>query len=147
MSKTVIKECDFPEIVNEYNSAGKTAAFDLIRSRYHIKNPYCVIKRIKGCGKYEYNSETDQFSGAGTNAADNVFMDLEELCGTVVPKKQQALEAVTGSRPASMEQLVQQLISDRLLVLSQYITIESSTRTILIDQTSLSTDGYQVITH
>ena len=74
-------------------------------------------------------------------------MDLEELCGTVVPKKQQALEAVTGSRPASMEQLVQELISDRLLVLSQYITIESSTRTILIDQTSLSTDGYQVITH
>jgi hypothetical protein len=46
-----------------------------------------------------------------------------------------------------MERLVHELISDRLLTLSRYITLESSTRTILIDQTSLSADGYQVVTH
>ena len=38
-------------------------------------------------------------------------------------------------------------ISDRLLTLTRYITLDSSTRTILIDQTSLSADGYQVVTH
>lgn len=149
MGKTVIKESDFPDIVNEYNSAGKTAAYDLIRSKYHIKNPCCVLNRIRGCGKYEYDPETDQFSGAsaGISAADNVFMGLDELCGTVVPKTLQASDAETVNRSASMEKLVQELISDRLLILSRYITMDSSTRTILIDRTSLSTDGYQVITH
>ena len=147
MSKTMIKESDFPEIVNEYNSAGKTAAYDLIRSRYHVKNPYFVMNRIKGCDKYDYDAETDRFSAVETSAADNIFMDLDELCGTVVPKALQASEAATVNRPTNMEQLVQELISDRLLTLSRYITMDTSTRTILIDRTSLSTDGYQVITH
>ena len=147
MSKTIIQENDFPEIVHEYNSVGKTAAYDLIRSRYHIKNPYCIMNRIRGCGKYEYNPETDQFSDVGTSAADNVFMDLDELCGTAVPKTLQGSDSATANRPASMEKLVQELISDRLLTLSRYITMDSSTLTILIDRTSLSADGYQVIIH
>jgi len=45
-------------------------------------------------------------------------------------------EPVTDPRPAAMERLVHELISDRLLTLSRYITLDSSTRTILIDQTS-----------
>lgn len=147
MSKTIINENDFSEIVHEYNSAGKTAAYDLIRSRYHVKNPYCVMNRIKGCDKYEYNPETDQFSDAETSAADNVFMNLDELCGTAVSKTLQTSETVTVNRPTNMEKLVQELISDRLLTLSRYITLDSSSRIILIDRTSLATDGYQVITH
>jgi hypothetical protein len=146
MSKTIIKENNFPEIVDEYNSAGRTAAYDLIRSRYHIKNPYCVMNRIRGCGKYEYDPKTDHFSEAGVNAADNAFMNLDELCGTVVPKTQPAF-LTTTYKSESMEKLVQELISDRLLTLSKYITIDTSTRTILIDQTSLTTDGFQVVTH
>ena len=56
-------------------------------------------------------------------------------------------DPASDSRPAAMEKLVHELISDRLLTLSRYITLDSSTRTILIDQTSLSADGYQVVTH
>lgn len=74
-------------------------------------------------------------------------MDLDELCGTAVATAQSRIETIADSRPAAMEKLVHELISDRLLTLSQYITMDSSTRTILIDQTSLSQDGYQVITH
>ena len=74
-------------------------------------------------------------------------MDLDELCDrTALPKAHQ-MEAVTDLRPAAMERLVHELISDRLLTLSRYITLDSSTRTILIDQTSLSADGYQVVAH
>ena len=105
------------------------------------------MNRIKGCDKYEYNPETDQFSDAETSAADNVFMNLDELCGTAVSKTLQTSETVTVNRPTNMEKLVQELISDRLLTLSRYITLDSSSRIILIDRTSLATDGYQVITH
>ena len=87
------------------------------------------------------------FSGIDTSVADGVFMDLDELCGTTAVAAVRQPDPASDSRPVAMEKLVHELISDRLLTLSRYITLDSSTRTILIDQTSLSADGYQVVTH
>ena len=133
----IIEEKAFPEIIKQYNSGGKTAAYDYIRSNYGIRHPYFVINRIKECGKYSYNTDTDQFSETFTTTGDNVFMDLDELCSRPVISEVCATKSVTDSRPAAMEKLVRELISDRLLTLSRYITMDSSTRMILIDQTSL----------
>ena len=36
----------YPQIIEVYNTEGKTAAYDLMRSCYEIKNPTCVMKRI-----------------------------------------------------------------------------------------------------
>lgn len=146
MGKTIIGEESFPKIIEEYNSGGKTAAYDYLRSRHGIRHPYFVINRIKECGKYSYDADTDHFSETETSTADSVFMDLDELCSRTASTTSTA-GAVTDPRPAAMERLVHELISDRLLTLSRYITLDSSTRTILIDQTSLSADGYQVVTH
>lgn len=74
-------------------------------------------------------------------------MNLDELCSTTAVTEGRPTHPATDLRPAAMEKLVHELISDRLLILSRYITLDSSTRTILIDQTSLSADGYQVVTH
>lgn len=147
MGKPIIGEEMFPEIIEQYNSGGKTAAYDYLRSKYGIKHPYFVIKRIRECVKYKYDPDTDQFSKADKNMGDSVFMDLDELCGTSVFTTERPAKPVVDTRPVAMEKLVHELISDRLLTLSRYITLDSSTRTILIDQTSLSEDGYQVVTH
>lgn len=147
MGKTIIKEDMFPEIIERYNSGGKAAAYDLIQTRYGLKNPYFIMRRIKKCRKYTYDPDIDQFTDVGISASDSVFMDLNELCSTVVVKTQEPVDAVPDRRPAAMEKLVHELISDRLLILSRYIALDSSTRTILIDQTSLTTDGYQIVTH
>lgn len=147
MGKIKIKEDEFPEIVKQYNLGGKTAAYDYLRSTYGSKNPYFVLNRIKKCDKYDYDPETDQFTAARTSTADDVFMDLDELCGTAISKRPETSGNIADSRPAAMEKLVQKLISDRLLTLSQYVAIDSSTRTVYIDQSSMSADGYRVITH
>lgn len=147
MGKSIIGEEMFPEIIEQYNSGGKTAAYDYLRSKYGIKHPYFVINRIRECGKYKYDPDTDQFSKADKSMDDSVFMDLDELCGTSVFTAERPSKTVLDTRPVAMEKLVHELISDRLLTLSRYITLDSSTRTILIDQTSLSEDGYQIVTH
>jgi len=147
MGKTIIGEDVFPKIIEQYNSGGKTAAYDYLRCQYGIKHPYFVINRIKECGKYSYNEDTDQFSYTDSSSGDGVFMDLDELCDRTALSTARKMQPVTDPRPAAMERLVHELISDRLLTLSRYITLDSSTRTILIDQTSLSADGYQVVTH
>ena len=46
-----------------------------------------------------------------------------------------------------MENLIHELISDRLLELSRYVTLEASSRTILIDRTSMIADGYKAVIH
>lgn len=147
MGKIKVKEDVFPEIVKQYNQGGKTAAYDYLRSTYGAKNPYFVLNRIKRCDKYDYDPDTDQFIEIKTSTADDVFMDLDELCGTAISKRTESSGSMTDGRPAAMEKLVQELISDRLLTLSQYVAIDSTTRTVYIDQSSMSADGYRVITH
>ena len=147
MGKTIISEDIFPALVEVYNREGKTSAYDMIRNRYGVKNPFFVINRIKKCGKYTYDSENDRFSDAELDAADHVFMNLDELCGTIVPEAAENAGSIEDSRPAAMERLVHELISDRLMMLSRYITLDSSSRTMMIDQSSLSADGYRIVTH
>lgn len=147
MGKTIISEDIFPALVEVYNREGKTSAYDMIRNRYGVKNPFFVINRIKKCGKYTYDSENDRFSDAEPDAADHVFMNLDELCGTIVPEAAENAGSIEDSRPAAMERLVHELISDRLMMLSRYITLDSSSRTMMIDQSSLSADGYRIVTH
>ena len=147
MGRTIIGEEAFPKIIEQYNAGGKTAAYDYLRSEYGIKHPYFVLNRIKECGKYSYDADTDHFSEINIRIADGVFMDLDELCGTTALTAVHQSDPAADTRPAAMEKLVHELISDRLLTLSRYITLDSTTRTILIDQTSLTTDGYRVVTH
>ena len=149
MGKTVIKESMFSEIIDLYNTEGKTAAYDLIRSRYGLKHPYNTITRIKQSNRYLYDEDADRFISTDASAsAESVFMGLDELCGTSV--------SVSSPKPAgpdkidrssAMEKLVRELMSDRLLMLSRYITLDTSSRTVLIDQSSLSEDGYKIVTH
>ena len=147
MGKTVIGEELFPEIVKLYNSSGRRSAYDYLRDIHGIKNPYFVINRIRKCGKYTYHPDTDQFLEPDKSTADSIFMDLDELCGTSIAATDSPVGSTVDTRSAAMEKLIHELLSDRLMTLSRYITLDSSTRTILIDQTSLTADGYQVVTH
>ena len=147
MGKTMIKKDLFPEIVERYNTDGKSAAYDHLRSRYGIKNPYFVMNRIRACGKYIYDPKSDRFSETGISRADDVFMNLDELCGATATAVNNPASEHVADRTMAMEKLVHELLSDRLLTLSKYITLDSSTRSILIDQTSLAADGYRIVTH
>ena len=57
------------------------------------------------------------------------------------------MDAAGHNLNVSMEKLIHELISDRLLELSRYVSLETSSRTILIDKTSMVEAGYSVITH
>lgn len=147
MGRKIIHEEMFPEIVELYNSSGRTAASDYLRNQFGIKNPYFVIKRIKLSSRYTYNPENDRFEESEKSNEDNVFMNLDELCGNSVVETQQHSQTMPDSRPAAMEKLVHELVSDRLLMLSKYVVLDSLARTVFIDQASLSADGYRVVTH
>lgn len=147
MGKTIVAENMFPQIVELYNTEGKTAVFEKMRSQFGIKRPYFVLRRIKDSDMYNYDEDNDRFISVQESTGDDVFMDLDELCGAPTIRRGASNERIAEAQLPTMEKLVNELINDRLLTLSRYITLDSAARTIMIDQTSLAADGYRVVTH
>ncbi|MDP2812957.1 MAG: hypothetical protein Q8N92_00765 [Erysipelotrichaceae bacterium] len=136
------------DVVQVYNDEGRTAAYDLLRNQYGVKNPYFTRKRIDKDPRFQYVPERDCYLINALTEADHLFMSIEELCSPVVPQRVQTAEKqLIDSRPADMEKLIQELLGDRLLELSRYISLDSLSKTMIIDQTSLKSAGYRVVTH
>ena len=148
MSKVKVSNEALIGVVQVYNDEGRSAAYDLLRSQYGVKNPYFIRKRIDKDPRFEYDPDRDCYLVNGLNEANHLFMSIEELCSPVVPQRVQTSEQhLVDNRPADMEKLIQKLLGDRLLELSRYITLDSLSKTMIIDQTSLKCAGYRVITH
>lgn len=142
---TKISPENFPEIIEVYNKEGKTAAYDLIRSKFGIKNPTCVLKRIKKSKTFPYNPDADCFEASLRAEEEDIFMNLEELCtANPIASKAAATKPSQEIRMMAMEKMVHSLISDRLLEISKYVLLDPIGNSILIDKTAMQADGYCV---
>ena len=139
-----IDDKDIETLIEIYNEFGKKELYSQLKEKYGIKNPTCILKRMKKNPDHVYDQSRDKFED--NIASEDIFMSMEELCSPVVLKHEEVRPAV-DQRPAAMEKLIHELIGDRLLELTKYITIDSVSKSIIIDQTSLRNDGYNVITH
>lgn len=131
---------NYPEIIEVYNSEGKTAAYDLIRSHFGIKNPTCVMKRMKQASELFYNAQSDRFETHKIKEEESVFLNLDELCG----RKESPQAVIRNERVPVMEDLIQSLIKDRLLEISKYVTMDPIGKNMIVDRTSMQSDGYKV---
>ena len=139
---------DLRFLAEKYNSDGKQAMYAYLQSEYGIKNPTCTFKRMKKHPELGYHPEKDRFlfDENSTESEDKVFMTIDELCASNKKVKESPVEQ-QPDKSKEMEKLIQELIGDRLLELSRYISINSISKTLIIDKTSLDRDGYQVTTH
>ena len=135
-------------LAEKYNSDGKQAMYVYLQSEYGIKNPTCTFKRMKKHPELGYHPEKERFlfDENSTESEDKVFMTIDELCASNKKVKESPVEQ-QPDKSKEMEKLIQELIGDRLLELSRYISINSISKTLIIDKTSLVRDGYQVTTH
>ena len=131
-------------LAERYNSDGKQAMYAFLQTEYGIKNPTCTFKRMKKHPELGYHPETDRFlfDENSAESEDKVFMTIDELCAS---NKNVKVSPVEQQPDKSKE--MEKLIGDRLLELSRYISINSISKTLIIDKTSLVRDGYRVTTH
>lgn len=137
------KISDYSEIIRVYNTDGRSQAYAYIRNQYAVKNPYGIIKRIKQSGIFNYDEETDRFIESAVAGTDSVFIGLNELCQS--GRNTGAIHQIDNEQ--NLEKLIRELIEDRLMQLSHYIQMNQLTRTVLIDHTSMKSDGYHVVIH
>lgn len=146
---TVINESMFPDLVACYNKEGKVAAYNYLRTQFGLKHPEMVFSRIKKSGKFLFDPATGKFSPSKQlSNEDAVFIGLDALCNppgktSIAPEQ----NSFADERSAAMEKLIHELLGDRLLALSHYISMDSVNRTVIIDQSSLQADGYRIMTH
>lgn len=144
-----IYDKELKKLAQIYNAEGKKHLYGVLRNEYGIKNPYFVFTRMKEKEELGYIPEQDCFSTqSAPMEADDVFMSIEELCApTVLQHVKTPTTQMADSRPEAMEKLVRELIGDRLLELSRYVALDSLSKTMILDKTSLINDGYQLVTH
>ena len=144
---SVIKEADFPTLVEIYNTKGRREMYDHIRSRYGLKNPYFVHRRLMKSDMYIYDEALDKFNpqqGYSSVAEQpELFMSLDELCGRQLPMRAEK-HSLKSDQSEAMENLVHTLISDRLLELSRYVWLDPASKMIRVDRSTLEQNGYQL---
>ena len=146
MGRSLVSELEFPNIVNYYNDNGRKATYAMIQATYGIKQPRHLILRIRNTGIFPFDEERDRFEITDNKTAeDALFLNLDTLCSS--QSSDTSKEHTSEPNNITMENLIHELISDRLLMLSRYITMDIASRTIRIDRTSLTDDGYQVLVY
>jgi hypothetical protein len=137
-------------IAREYNRLGRKSICEKLKTEYGIKNTTSVLKRIKNRDGIEYIESEDRFEihSDPSENGDDVFMSMDELCSPHTDKTARGKEFKTDteSRPEAMDRLVRELIGDRLLELSRYVTLDTISKKLLVDLTSLTNEGYRMET-
>lgn len=144
-----IDDRTLPELANIYNNKGKVGLYKHLRETYGIKQPWCVLSRMKKSQCLDYESDSDMFlSESSPQPDENLFMTMDELCSPMKPQHIMAeINPQAESKEEAMEKLIKNLIGDRLLELSRYVIMDPLTKTMRVDKTSLDAAGYTLITH
>lgn len=137
-----IQKEDKKQLAITYNTEGKEAMYSIIKEKYMVKNPSCVFTSMKKAPYLSYDPERDRFMFREQETMEaDIFLDIETLCsGTTA-----TVVESTKHPHKSMDVLIQELIGERLLTLSQYVSLNTSEKTLRVDETWLKKDGYQLI--
>lgn len=125
---------DFKTIVDTYNSLGKQAAVKFVIDTYGIRYD-TAVKRLRKESEYIYNQRRDRY--VLKSESDSPFLSLEELeTGNQLemPKKQ----------TIDTNEIVLNLIKDKFFEISKYITLEQSSKKILLNKAAAKNAGYKI---
>ena len=144
-----IQKEDKKQLAITYNTEGKDAMYSLIKEKYMVKNPSCVIKSMKKASYLAYHPENDRFMfGEQEEMESNIFLNIETLCSRTSKSETSVTSIISEKHPQkSMDVLIQELIGERLLALSQYVSLDPNEKILRVDETWLKSDGYRLILH
>ena len=146
----MVHDSELKKLAEIYNKKGKKEMYVLLSKQYGIKNPTCVFKRMRNKPELAYDEGLDQFFAEMRNDVnpEDVFISMVELCVSKTPKQCKKADVdYEQKRSNAMEKMIRELIGERLLELSRYVTLDSLSKTMYVDESSLKNDGYQVMIH
>ena len=137
---------DFSEFVNIFNTQGKDAARLLAREKYNRSFEY-IQRKVRYESDYYFDRTLKKYKNKDKNIIEADFMSLDELdnYGTQVAVSKNSEPLPGLSKDESFDQLINELIKDRILELSKYISISHETRQLTVKSKTIKNDGLSLI--
>ena len=141
-----IIEIDFDEIANTYNQKGKGEAAKLAREKYNLSFQQ-VRRRMNNKSDYYFDSKLRLYKNKSAASIESNFMTIDELeCYKTKESVQKNLMPLPGlGFTHTFDDLLKELIKDRLMELNKYVSIDLQTKRLLIHTKSLKRDCFELI--
>jgi len=127
---------DFKVFVDIFNIQGKKAAQKHVSDTYGVRYD-TIVKRLRRDSEYIFDQSRDRYVLKSDNGSVSPFLSVEELCNIEKPKVQQ-----TGSTDSA--EIITNLIKDKFFEVSKYVTLENSSRKIILKLDAARNAGYDI---
>lgn len=141
-----IIEIDFDEIANTYNQKGKGEAAKLAREKYNLSFQQ-VRRRMNNKSDYYFDSKLRLYKNKSEASIESNFMTIDELeCHKFNQDLQKDLMPLPGlDITQSFDNLLKELIKDRLMELNKYVSIDLQAKRLIIHTKNLKRDCFELI--
>jgi hypothetical protein len=144
MRTKAVNKIDYDEFVNMFNTKGKEFTENFVKEKYG-KGYARVQKLVVKESKYYYNAGSRKYEEKPPAAVDAAFISIDEL----YKGKDNESTSIAPSKglyvPTTLDEIMMEMIKDRVLELSQYITIDHCNRKIVVKSKLVQSSGYELI--
>lgn len=139
-------EIDFEEFITTYNKKGRKEALALARDKYNLSFQQ-MRRRLNNKSDYYFDARTRQYKHKSEASIESNFMTIDELdCYKNNDNSLKDSMPLSGlSLTQSFDELLNDLIKDRLMELSKYVSINLQQRRLIINTKSLKQDSFELI--
>lgn len=164
---TKLYEADFQHYAEMYNCIGKQEFYRRLKEE-GIETPSGVLQRMKKKKGLEYDETLDQFHvltdndgiTANNEEADIMAVNEAEMMGSEEKNRdeqevneekkedyavQMECRALKNKKDAKRMELMNKLLSDRLLEMDQYLTVDREVKMVRLDKEAITRDGYRLV--
>ncbi|QAA33504.1 hypothetical protein [Clostridium manihotivorum] len=137
------RDLDYMKFIEIFNTEDRKSARDYVKEHIPFNYDY-FIKLVKRYTGYQYNKESKKFELL--KATESQFISIDDLLN----KPKDNATSIVASIPKAiyykdpLDELNLDLLQDRLIELSKYIKIKSSTKSIEINLIRLREGGYDI---
>jgi hypothetical protein len=127
---------DYKKFVDTFNNLGKIAAVKYVTEIYGVRYD-TIVKRLKKESDYIYSQQDDRYVLKTERNDEGAFLTMEELCKTEKSKEQKTI-------PINFDDILFDLIKDKFMEMSKFITLESSNKKLLLKLDAARIAGYVI---
>jgi hypothetical protein len=139
-------EIDFEEFVTIYNGKGKSEAVILARKKYNLSFQQ-VRRRLHNRSDYYFDATVRLYKHKSEASIENNFMTIDELdcCKSKENVQKESMPLSGLGLTHTFDDLVKELIKDRLMELTKYVSINIETKRLIINTKNLRRDCFELI--
>lgn len=134
--RKILGKIDFKAFVDIFNTMGKKVAVKYVTDTYGVRYD-TIVKRLNKESEYAYSQRLDKYVLKTEINSASPFLSVEELCKSEKTKSEQ-------SRLMDSAEIITNLIKDNFFEVSKYITLENSSRKIIIKLDAARNAGYDI---